>query len=234
MSDAHKKCNKCLQVKPLEAFHRDKCGTLGRKSFCKICANAASKKWRDANPDKVREMAASWNARNPGRADVARKLWRDANQEHVKSVRQAYSRRNAQALLVKNREWKARNPDRYRELNANAKTRNKERNKLLRQEWRKENKHIEAAQSSKRRAYRKKATPSWANEFIIGEFFELAALRTKATGIEFQVDHIVPLKSDRVCGLHVEHNLQIISKRENVRKRNRYWPDMPELITGRL
>jgi hypothetical protein len=41
------------------------------------------------------------------------------------------------------------------------------------------------------------------------------------------VDHIVPLVSKFVCGLHCEANLQLLPGPENQRKGNRVWPDMP-------
>lgn len=38
------------------------------------------------------------------------------------------------------------------------------------------------------------------------------------------------LKGKFVCGLHCEANLQVITKSENSKKHNSYWPDMPEGI----
>lgn len=72
---------------------------------------------------------------------------------------------------------------------------------------------------------RRGAMPKWLNEkhkFLLEEIYELRDLRTEATGITHHVDHIIPLKGDGVCGLHVPWNLQILTAFENRSKGNKY------------
>lgn len=80
-----------------------------------------------------------------------------------------------------------------------------------------------------REAVQEKATPAWANRFFIEEVYEAAADRNaiRACGTQWEVDHIVPLISPLVCGLHTDANLRIITAFDNRSKRNRHWPDMP-------
>ena len=72
---------------------------------------------------------------------------------------------------------------------------------------------------SNKRAVKLRAIPKWADEKKIKEIY---ANRP----IGYDVDHIVPLQSPFVCGLHWEGNLQYLPKKENQSKKNRYWPDM--------
>ena len=90
--------------------------------------------------------------------------------------------------------------------------------------WRRANGDVLAAARVRRRAAEIKATPAWANSFFIREAYALAALRTKMSGFAWHVDHIVPLRSRLVCGLHVESNLQVVPAVTNLTKSNRFWP----------
>jgi len=62
------------------------------------------------------------------------------------------------------------------------------------------------------------------SEYQIAEIksiYARARLISEWTGIPHHVDHVIPLKAKNCSGLHVPWNLQIITARENVRKRNR-------------
>ena len=74
---------------------------------------------------------------------------------------------------------------------------------------------------AKYRASKLEATPLWFEKDQIKIVYQ------KAKEWGFEVDHIVPLKSKKVCGLHCWANLQLLDPMINVIKSNRYWPDMP-------
>ena len=64
--------------------------------------------------------------------------------------------------------------------------------------------------------------PLWADLEAIICFYKEAYRLTLLTGILHVVDHIIPLRGRKVSGLHVENNLQIITKKANSEKGNKY------------
>lgn len=80
---------------------------------------------------------------------------------------------------------------------------------------------------ARRRFAKRLAFVRWADAEKIACFYLEAQRLTGQTGVVHHVDHIVPLISRIVCGLHNEFNLQVIPGVENLRKANRSWPDMP-------
>jgi len=82
-----------------------------------------------------------------------------------------------------------------------------------------------AAITAKYRASKKRRTPIWLSKddlWLMEQFYELAALRTKATGFKWQVDHVIPIQGKLASGLHVPDNLQVLPAKLNQRKSNRY------------
>jgi len=102
---------------------------------------------------------------------------------------------------------------------------NKERIAFLMKRYYELNKSKVNANTSKRRASRILATPSWVDNDAVEGMYYLALLFADI-GIKMHVDHIVPLQSNSVCGLHCEANLQLLPASDNISKGNRHWPDM--------
>jgi hypothetical protein len=162
------------------------------------------------NKEKVRIYNALYAKTHPEKMREKSRLYAQRHPEYNK--RSCKERRDANIEVARKRarDWKKANPDK---VNAIARA------------YIKAKPYKKNANTAHRRATKLNATPLWRNEFYIKEAYHLAKLRSKATKIEHQVDHIVPLRSKLVCGLHNEFNLRVIPKLQNITKGNKIWPN---------
>lgn len=77
--------------------------------------------------------------------------------------------------------------------------------------------------SVRRRRFRD-ATPKWLSaeqKMEIRLKYRLAIEMSRATGVRYAVDHVIPLQGEDVCGLHVPWNMEVITQDENLKKSNK-------------
>lgn len=86
--------------------------------------------------------------------------------------------------------------------------------------------HLENEKSARRKRAIDRASTAWRNHDKVLEIYEQARKISELTGVQHHVDHIVPLTSNKVCGLHNEFNLRVIPATDNLIKANRTWPGM--------
>jgi 5-methylcytosine-specific restriction endonuclease McrA len=175
------------------------------------------------NPNHYREIRIA----NRERRLIAEAKWREQNRELARERVKQFLAANPGKELEYARRYRARDPELTRKRNKAARERRGDKEKVYRKAYCAANLDKLAAKAALRRALKFKATPSWADESAILMVYGRAKRLTKETGIPHHVDHIVPLKSKIVCGLHWEANLQVLPGDENLSKSNRHWPDMP-------
>ena len=125
-------------------------------------------------------------------------------------------------------EWNTKNIERRREIAREHYYKNTEKIKSRGAKWQKENPERVAAKAMAYEAAKLKAIPLWANLAKIAQIYKDAVKLANKNGIDYHVDHVVPLRGKTVCGLHCEANLTILEASKNRSKGNRHWPDMPE------
>jgi len=107
-----------------------------------------------------------------------------------------------------------------------VKKRSKKKRKQLNaydRDYAKQNPDKRSAIYARRRAAKLNRVPNWLTKsdwIEIRWAYTLARQISKETGIAHEVDHIIPLLGKNISGLHCPQNLQIITAKENAKKKN--------------
>lgn len=132
------------------------------------------------------------------------KEYQAENEEKIKQIKRDYVERNKELHNARGREWDRKNP---------------EYSKQYSREYHKRFPHKSRINANKRRYRELNATPQWFSNNDVDYIYYIAK------SIGFNVDHIIPIKNDTVCGLNVRENLGLLTEVENKSKGNKFNQD---------
>jgi hypothetical protein len=191
---SHKKeCTCCGLILNFDCFHKNKNGQYGLHSKCKECKKQYHKNWYLKNKEK---------------RDEQKSIYKKNNKEKIKLQTREYLKKNKGSVSKRQREYYLENRD--------------EILKKCRDRYNVQYKENPAKIASKSRA---------RDVHRANMYSKLSpALKAEVDGIYifckifngFEVDHIVPIKGEKISGLHSPFNLQAISISENRSKGNRF------------
>jgi thiol-disulfide isomerase/thioredoxin len=144
---------------------------------------------------------------------IHRKEWYQKNRESELQKAKDYHKQTyhlkKEHKIKKTNEWIKNNPEKY---------------KVYAKRCYEKNKLTIFAYQALIRAKKRNAVPKWFDSVKdeVQKIYIEARKKTIETGIPHEVDHIIPLINDYVCGLHVPNNLQVLTRFENRSKQNKF------------
>lgn len=195
----------CLNKKIDRLDGLAKCGKCKRKLPISAFNKCATFK-RNGIQSGCRECQRKWRRKNKKLLQESKRKYYRKNRKHIAAKARENRHKNRAGDRRRSARWRARHPERRRR-SANA--------------WARRNRLYGLIRVSHRRAVLLQAVPIWANAKKVEAFY------IKGRKKNLTVDHIVPLVSKLVCGLHWEGNFQLLTQAANTAKGNRCWPDMP-------
>jgi hypothetical protein len=196
-----KTCTRCGAEKELSCFFKRSRSVDGYQPCCKDCSKKYASAYYEEKSTELLAQKKEYYVRHKDRIIAYNADRYATKKDEALAWMAGYYKRNREARLA------------YQ--------------KAVAPETRKRFKDRMNAYAAEYRAAKHNATPGWADREKIAEFYQAADFLSMVTGEWYHVDHIVPLQSKLVCGLHCESNLQVLPGSENQAKGNRHWPDMP-------
>lgn len=204
------------------------CQRLVTNKKCVECSSEDYKKWlsKGDNRDKKNSRKREWHFENHESQLSYMKDYRESNPEFMKFIKKRHYDHNTEEILAKGKVWRENNKEYFT---------------IYQRDKYKENPAKFRAFSSKYRAIKIQRTLDFSdpylkelNEFCISETFQQSEDLKRFFGVDYHVDHIIPMQGDDVSGLHVWYNLQPLEGIENSSKNNSFVPYWENHITGEV
>ena len=181
---------------------------------------AYCKAWREANKEKALASQKAYRESNKEKVAASQKAWCKSNEEKVAAYQKSYYESNKKKVEASQKAWCEANKEKIAATKKDWYEANKEKISTTKKAYRESNPNKINADASRRRALKLKLIPKHLKKCPVEkqrllDIYKLSTLISKATGIEYHVDHMWPM-SDK--GPHWSGNLQIITAHENLTK----------------
>ena len=197
------------------------------KNAAHVAAQRAEKLLDAARADNVQQYRREYYAKNSTKAQQMNAARYLANKDARKAYQIAYRQTHTEQLRAADARWRAANPERVKRNKEAWYVANAEKMRELARvagpKWRAENPDKVNAYASKKRAKRQLRVPGWFGEFdeLVAQEASALAIARSAYGMEWHVDHLIPLQGRKASGLHCGLNLQVIPAILNMQKYNK-------------
>jgi len=236
-----KQCQGAARVKKWESERREYVNAKRRARIAALAALGIRRidTWKKRNPAASLAITKRWQAKNP---EKTRAAW-TARNERVKAERRpileakrAESLANRSRQAISTARSKARKlglpipPLPAKELvryHGNCVTCSVEVVRV-KSDGRTDrcnacrNNALSRLDHARRRSREARASPAWTDHGAIAAIYQMASRASLCTGIQFHVDHVLPIRGKTVSGMHVPENLRMLPKIANLRKGNRF------------
>lgn len=155
-----------------------------------------------------------WRSKNRQSQRDYHRSYYHANKSKLKE--QSAARGEPAAAIIRVKKWSLENPDRVKINSRRYWERNRERERVRLNAL--DTPELKRESLARYRARMNNAMPKWLTS---EDKAKIRAIYTEAVKLGLEVDHIIPIRSKIVSGLHVPWNLQLLSPTENKVKSNR-------------
>jgi hypothetical protein len=195
---------------------------------CVECGKISSKQYNKKHEQSITLYQQQYRASNKEHAAEYDKQYRCNNKERIALYWKQYHKDNKERMLQYYKHRSANN-QKYiqwmKEYRKKYYLTNKDSILTNSRQYRIANPDKVANHTSNRRSSKLQATPIWYETDKIATLYSKAQYWSNMLYCNIQVDHIIPLISDTVCGLHCFDNLQLLERSLNCSKGNNYQSD---------
>ncbi len=205
-----KTCTLCKIQKPLDEFGPKKKAKDGRDCWCRACCRLRATEYRLKNLDTTRAASREASAKNREARKPYYKAWVEKNRDSLNAYKRQYRASNFEAVQASEKKSKTKHRDKQLVYKKNYYQANSDK-------W--------LGYARFRLRSIRLATPPWVDLDALQAVYDESSRLSAETGVKHNVDHIIPITNELVCGLHVPWNLRVVEEMVNRVKANKFCID---------